>query len=500
MFDYREFEMNETSMEVRRVRWSSDSPEDAFRVEEAATGELLAVVQGGGEAQVDQAVRAAHRACQSDWRLRPPAERAKLLRKVAEKLAEHTEELSRLLSRENGKPLRDALRMDFVSLVTSFEFFAGLAERPAGEFVDYGNLFTATVREPYGVVAGILPFNWPPIHVGAKVAPALAAGNTIVLKPGEQAPLTAMRIVELANEVLPPDVLHIVPGAGPAVGVALTRHPLVRKISFTGSPAAGAKVLAAAAERHTPVLLELGGKNPVVIFDDADLDRAVQDCLEAAFFNKGEACTAASRILVHESREAEFVRRLAEQVRTLRVGDGLEPSTDVGALVSRAQQRKVLQAIDDAVAQGARIAVQAPLPDDPRLASGFYVAPTVLTDVSPAMSAFREEIFGPVVTITSFKDEQDAVTLANATEFGLVAAVYTANSERGLRLCRRIEAGIVFLNNYRRGMMGTPFGGTKSSGYGREHCAATMNEYSYVKALRIPSGHGDIPGWNRGPA
>ncbi|GAA5233206.1 aldehyde dehydrogenase [Verticiella sediminum] len=489
--------MIDSANEPVRVRWSSGSTADRFTVEEAATGRQMALVQGCGEAEVDRAVRVADAAFRQDWRLRTGADRAQFLRRAAQRLAAHKEELARLLCRENGKPMKDALRMDLTSLVASFEFFAALAERPGGEFVDYGNLYTATVREPFGVVAAILPFNWPPIHAGAKIAPALAAGNTVVLKPGEQAPLTAIRIVELLNDVLPDDVLHVVPGAGPAAGIALTHHPLVRKISFTGSPGAGAQVLAAAAGRHVPVLLELGGKNPVVIFEDADLEQAAADCAEAAFFNKGEACTAASRILVHETCMARFVDRLCSHVRGLRVGDGLHAETEVGPLVSRPQQQKVLAHIRQAVAEGAAIAAQADLPTDPALADGFFVAPTVLTGVTPHMAAFTEEIFGPVVCVTPFGDEHEAVALANGTEFGLVAAVYTADAGRGLRVSRQIEAGIVFLNNYRRGMMGTPFGGTKASGYGREHCAATLHEYSYVKALRIPSGRGEIPGWFR---
>ena len=481
-------------METIKVRWSSALDDDAFIVEESATGQPMARVRGAGAEQVDAAVRAAHRA-QRDWRQRTGAERAGYLRQAARLLSGKTEELARLLSRENGKPMAAALRMDLVSLVSSFEFFAGLAERPTGEFMDYGNLYTATVREPFGVVAAIIPFNWPPIHVGAKIAPALAAGNTVVLKPGEQAPLTAMRIVELLNEVLPPDVLHVLPGHGATVGAALTTHPLIRKISFTGSPGVGALVQAAAAKKHVPVLLELGGKNPIVVMPDADLDKVAADCVEGAFFNKGEACTAASRVLVHDSCAAALAEKIAGIVGGIEVGDGLDARTEVGPLVSRQQQRKVLACIDQALAQGARLIARGRLPEDPRLRDGFFVAPTVLGGVTPAMDAFREEIFGPVLGLTTFFDENEAIELANDTDFGLVAAVYSQNVTDALRIAREIEAGIVYINNYRRGMIGTPFGGTKASGYGREHCADTLKEYSYVKSLRIPSGRGDIPVW-----
>lgn len=483
-------------MEKIKSRWSSDREQDSFVVDEAATGQPLAEVQGGGAAEVDQAVRSAHSAFHSHWRGRSGAERARYLRQGAVALSAHVPALSQLLSQENGKPARDALNGDLASLIWSFEFFATQAERMAGEFIDSGDMYTATVREPFGVVAGILPFNWPPIHLGAKVAPALAAGNTIVVKPGEQAPLTAMRITEILNDVLPPDVLHIVPGSGIEVGVALTTHPLVRKISFTGSPMAGAQVLAAAAARHTPALLELGGKNPVVIFEDADVDRAVRDCVDASFFNKGEACTAGSRLLIHESIASEFLTRFCTATERLRLGDGLDASTDMGPLASRAQKDRVLKHIENAIEEGAVVACRGSVPSDPRLRDGFFVAPTILTGVTPSMKAFQEEIFGPVACVTTFRTEEEAINLANGTDFGLVASVYSGDQTRALRISRRIEAGIVFVNNYRRFMAGTPFGGTKASGYGREHSAQTMNEFSYSKAIRIPSGTSEIfPNW-----
>ncbi|MBS0429444.1 MAG: aldehyde dehydrogenase [Proteobacteria bacterium] len=482
-------------MEVLRSRWSSNEENHRFVVEESTTGRPLSVIQGGGHQEVDAAVRAAHAAF-GEWRKLSGAERAKYLRKAAAVLAEEANDLARLLARENGKPARDALQGDLASLVWSFEFFAGQAERLSGSFSDGGDMYTATVREPYGVVAGILPFNWPPVHLGAKAAPALAAGNTIVFKPGEQAPLTAMRIVDILTDILPNDVIHIVPGRGPEVGIALTTHPLVRKISFTGSPGAGTAVLQAAAARHTPVLLELGGKNPVLVFEDADLDRVVADCVEASYFNKGEACTAASRLLVHASLAEAFIEKFSAAVKKLNVGCPLDPNTDVGPLVSRAQKDRVLAHIERAQADGATVAAQAKLPAAPENLDGFFVAPTILIGVAPHMAAFKEEIFGPVACVTTFASESEGVQLANGTDFGLVAAVYTRDQQRALRVAREIEAGIVYINNYRRRMAGTPFGGTKASGYGREHSAQTMDEYSYSKALRIPSGSTEIrPTW-----
>lgn len=486
--------LNITFPSVTQVRWSSQNPGDLFDVEDPATGELITKVQGSSEAEVDQAVRAAHDAFLK-WKNVVAGERGRLLLAAGQHLEQHAEELAELVSRENGKPKRDALAFDVASLTGSFAYFGSLCGKLSCDHVDLGFVTSSTVREPFGVVAGIIPFNWPPIHTGAKVAPALAAGNTIVLKPGDQAPLTILRIVELINEILPPDIVHVLPGAGPAVGQALTAHPLIRKISFTGAPTTGTAVLKAAAERHVPVLCELGGKNPLVVMADADLDQAVMDAIDGAFFNKGEACTAASRLLVHEDIHDVFVRRLSEAVQTLRSGEGLVDGTQVGPVVSKAQKEKVQNYIAIGKAEGARIAAQGDLPADDRLAQGHFVPPTLFVDVTKDMRIAQEEIFGPVTCVLKFSTEAEAVDIANATDFALVAAVYSQSIETCNRMARAIEAGIVFVNNYNRIVLGTPFGGTKSSGYGREHCADTLKEFSYPKAIRVPTGRTPIPEW-----
>ncbi|MPV89319.1 aldehyde dehydrogenase family protein [Georgenia ruanii] len=473
--------------------WSSANEEDAFDVEDPATGAVLARVQGSGPDEVGAAVRRAHDAFLT-WRELTGRERGQYLFGAADSLGAHTDELAELLSAENGKPVRDAKELDLQMLVGSFRFFGGLADKLPGSFLTQGSVNVGTVREPFGVVAGIIPFNWPPIHLGGKVAPALAAGNTVVLKPGEQAPLTILRIVEILNEVLPAGVVSAVAG-GAAVGIALTAHPLVRMISFTGSPESGTAVLKAAAERHVPVLTELGGKNPFIVFDDADLDRAVYDAVEGAFFNKGEACTAASRILVQDGVHEEFVRRFADAVSKLRVGDGRDDGTHVGPLVSRQQQAKVAEYINVGVGEGATITAQAALPDDEDLRDGFFVQPTVFTGVEPGMRIAQEEIFGPVTCVMRFSTEDEAVEIANGTRYALVSAVYTRNSDVATRVARRVEAGVAFINNYFRAFLGSPFGGTKASGSGREHSADTLLEFTYAKALRAPSGEGVVPRW-----
>jgi acyl-CoA reductase-like NAD-dependent aldehyde dehydrogenase len=395
-----------------------------------------------------------------------------------------------------GKPYAQARRFDVEFCIASFEFYGGLADKVPGHAFDLGPVAAHTVHEPYGVVGGIIPFNWPPIHTAAKSAPALAAGNAVVLKPPEQDPLTIMRIVELLEGVLPADVLGVVPGSGPEAGTALAGHPLVERLSFTGSTATGRAVLKLAADAMTPATLELGGKNPLLVFADADLDAAVRGALEGAFFNQGEACTAASRLLVDEPVHDEFVERMAAAVERLQVGDGRDPATHIGPLISAAQRRRVLDHIDRAISEGATVAAQAPLPTSARLAGGYWVAPTLFTDVTPAMAIAREEVFGPVTAVLRFSGETQALALANDTPYGLVAAVYSADAARARRVARRINAGVVMVNNYSRAFLGTPFGGYGDSGYGREHAIESLLEFTRTKNIREPSGLGAIPEWD----
>jgi acyl-CoA reductase-like NAD-dependent aldehyde dehydrogenase len=481
--------------QVSTYRWSSSDEADRVPVEDPATGEVIAVVQGGGPDQLDAAVEAAHRAFQTDWRWRPWAERAALLLRGADVIEEHADELALLESRENGKPVQDARQNDINFLIGIFRFFGSLADKLPTDFYDKGAIYASTYLEPLGVVGEIVPFNWPPIHTGGKLAPALAVGNTVVLKPSEQAPLTVIRIVELLNTVLPEDVLHVVPGTGQRVGQPLAGHPKVRLVSFTGSTSAGAAVASAAAENITPAVLELGGKDALVVFDDADLDDAVKIALEGGFYNKGEACTATSRVLVQAGVYDAFAARLTEAVSKLRVGRGTDPAAHVGPVVTKTQQRRVLGYIQIGIDEGATLAAQASLPDDPELKDGFWVPPTLFTGVTRDMRVAREEIFGPVVTVTSFSDEDEAVSIVNESEYGLTTALYSADTTRAFRVARRIDVGMVFINNYFRGVIGTPFGGTKHSGYGREHAIETLREFGYTKMVRFPSGLGTIPSW-----
>jgi acyl-CoA reductase-like NAD-dependent aldehyde dehydrogenase len=476
--------------------WSSRRAEDRFDVHDPATGAVIATVAGGGPAEIDAAVRRARDAYDGVWRHTSAGERGRLLFECSRVIRDHADDLALLETTEMGKPYSQSRRFDVEFCINSFQFYAGLADKLPGAAFDLGPVAAHTVHEPYGVVGGIIAFNWPPIHTAAKSAPALAAGNTVVLKPPDQDPLTIMRIVELLGEVLPPDVLQVVPGAGPAAGSALASHPLVERLSFTGSTATGRAVLKLAADAMTPVTVELGGKNPLIVFADADLGAAVRGALEGAYFNQGEACTAASRLLVEEPVHDEFVRRLAGAVERLRVGDGRHPATHVGPLITRAQQQRVQGFIDQAVAEGATLAARAPLPDDAALAGGYWVAPVLFTDVTPAMTIAREEVFGPVTAVLRFSGEDQALALANDTPYGLVAAVYTTDHRRARRVARHLDAGVVMVNNYNRALLGTPFGGFGDSGYGREHAIESLLEFTRTKNIREPSGMGTIPEWD----
>ena len=476
-----------------RTRWSSASTDDQFVVLNPATGQPVTVVQGAGPDEVDQAVRAAH-AAHLSWKQRPARERGYYLRQIADIIRARADEIAELESLEMGKPITQARQFDVEAAIAIFDYFGSVVEVLPNQARDYGPVLDVTTLEPYGVIAGIVPFNWPPIHTAGKIAPALAVGNAVVLKPPEQTPSVVLRMVELIQSVLPDRVVHAVPSKG-EVGAKLAGHPLVGKVSFTGSPRTGAAVLRTTAANLTPTLMELGGKNPLVVFDDADLHEALLAAVDGGFFNQGEACTAASRILVQDSIYAEFAAKLCAAVSRLRVGDGADPATDVGPLVTQEQQQQVLEYLKIGEAEGARIAAQAPLPDDPQLADGFYVAPTVLTDVTPDMRVAREEIFGPVVALIRFSDEDEAVRIANDTPFGLVGAVFSQNTDRALRVSRQIRAGAVFVNNYHRIAIGTGFGGVGHSGFGREHAQETLAEYGYTKTIRLATQRDELRYW-----
>jgi len=474
--------------------WADPSAAETFTVVESATGAELARIAASDRADVDAAVAGAGRRFAEDWRWRSPRDRGALMRAVAARIRDHAEELAELEAREVGKPRRDAMRFDISFSHAAFDYFAGVADTLHGEILDQGPIEARIVNEPYGVVAAILPFNWPPIHFSKKCAPALAAGNTVVIKPGEQAPLAVLRLVEIANELLPPGVINAVSGI--AAGAALSNHAGVNRITFTGATATGRKVLESAAQNLTFSTMELGGKNALLVLADADLEVALDVALEGMYYNQGEACTSTARILVHESIHDEFLERFARATERLVVGDPLDPATDIGPMVDGRQRDRVLEYLRIGLDEGARLVTQGSVPDDERLRDGFWVAPTVLANVTPQMRVAQEEIFGPIACIIPFSDEDEAIAIANGTEYGLTAAICTRDETRAGHLALRLETGMVFVNNYmRRAFLGSPFGGVKGSGFGRENAAETLYEFVRSKNIRFPSGRGSIPTW-----
>ncbi len=465
-----------------------------FDVLEAANAQRLARVTIASDEMVGRAVMDSRRAYEDVWRYLSPKERGAMMREVAQRIRDHADELAELCAREVGKPQRDALRVDILSCHSSFDYYAGITDYVSGEILDQGPIEARVTYEPYGVVAAILPFNWPPIHFSKKCAPALAVGNTVVIKPGEQAPLTVLRLTEIANEVLPPGVINCV--SGMSAGAALVAHPRVERISFTGSTATGRKVMEGAAKNLTFATMELGGKNALLVLDDADLDRAVAIAIEGMFYNQGEACTSTSRILVHESIYDDFAQRFVAGASQLVVGDPLDSATDIGPLVDAKQHQRVQHFIDKGIEEGAALLFQGTVPEDGPFSEGYFIAPCIFGNVTAKMSLAQEEIFGPVASLMRFESDDEAVEIANDSPYGLTAAICTRDEVRAARLATRLEVGMVFVNNYtRRNFIGSPFGGVKGSGYGREYGPETLHEFVRAKNVRFPSGRGNIPGW-----
>jgi len=487
--------MSNKNLSIITSAWSSDRVEDQFIVENPATAEPITIVQGGGLKEVDAAVRAADKAYNETWHWLSPHERGRILKQAAVVVKDHFEEIAKLETQEEGKPIFIS-RGDTQRCVEAFEYFGGLIGNLPTDLYDLGPAYASVFLEPYGVVAGIIPFNWPPLHTAAKAAPALAMGNTVILKPGDQAPLTIMKIVDLLQEVFPPNVLQVVAGPGTETGKALVSHPLVRKIAFTGSSASGRAVLRQAAENITPCMMELGGKNPFIVLPGCDIDDLIPVAYEGSFYNNGQACTATSRIIIHRSLYDAFVEKFSAVVRKIRVGDGMDEKTHIGPLVSRQQQQRVLDYLEIGVKEGATIAAQAELPMDSRLKDGFFVPPTLFTNVRPDMRIAQEEIFGPVTCVIPFDDVEEAVLMANDTDYGLVAVIYSKNNEEAMRIARQLDVGTVFVNNfYRLGLECVPFGGNKASGFGRERSVETLHEFGKSKTVKTLSGIGTIPVW-----
>ena len=458
-----------------------------FDVYDPSSGDVLAVVAKATKADVDRAVNAAHTALESKaWGGAPPAERGRVMTRIAQRLRERAEELATLESRDNGKPLKQA-RTDVQVAARYFEFFGGIADKIMGNTIPLGPGFLDyTVREPIGVSAQIIPWNYP-IQIGARgVAPAIAAGCTVVLKPAEDAPMTALRLGEIALECgLPPGVVNVLPGMGPEAGAALASHPGINQLTFTGSVEVGVAVAKMAADNIVPVVMELGGKSPNLVFADADLETTAQGVANAIFQNAGQTCSAGSRLLVERKAHDELVARLTKRANEMRVGPGVS-DPDMGPIISKKQLDTVDNYVRIGEKEGARIAAGGGRPADPSLAKGFFYQPTLLDRVSPDMRVAQEEIFGPVLAIMTFDDLEEAIAVANRSQYGLVAGIWTRDINKALAIASRIKSGQVYINTYGAGGgVELPFGGYKKSGYGREKGLESLASYTQVKNVCV---------------
>lgn len=445
-------------------------------------------IQRGNASDIDQAVRAAHQCLESVWSRLGAAERGRLLMSLSLKITEHADELTAIEQRDCGKPTRQA-RADAAALARYFEFYAGACDKLHGETIPYQDGYSVlTWREPHGVTGHIIPWNYPMQIFGRSVGGALAAGNVCVVKPAEDACLSLLRVAQLATEVgFPPGAINIVTGFGHEVGDALARHPGIDHISFTGSPAVGTLIQQVAAQRHCPVTLELGGKSPQIVFADADLDAAIPAIINGIVQNAGQTCSAGSRLLVDQAIYEPLLERLGHAFENLRVGPAAM-DLDLGPLIRQSQQQRVWDFLSDAqVANISMIAQGKVVEEAPQ--TGFYQAPTLLRDVPVTHRLAQEEVFGPVLVAMSFRDEDHAVALANATAFGLVAGVWTAEGARQFRMARRVRCGQVFINNYGAGGgVELPFGGVKSSGHGREKGFEALHGFTTLKTVAIRHG------------
>ena len=452
-----------------------------FKSLNPATEEVIATIAEGNEADVDRAVAAARRAFEGPWRTMRAAERGHLLLKWADLLKQHADEIIEIESLDGGKPISATTRQDFPAAIDTLTYYAGWADKISGDVVPTrDDALTYTVREPVGVVAAIVPWNFPLMIGMWKLAPALACGCTVVMKPAELTSLSALRIGELALEAgIPPGVFNIVTGPGRVVGDALVNHPDVDKVTFTGSPGVGRGIMKGAASNFKRVSLELGGKSANVIFDDANLDAASKAATAGIFFNAGQVCSAGSRVLVQEGAYDEVVERLAARAKSLRMGDLLDRNTSLGPVISEKQMKSILDYVDIGQKEGATLVT-----GGERIGKrGYFISPAVFADVKHEMRISQEEIFGPVVSVIKFRDEADALRIANGTAYSLAAGVWSRDMGRVQRFAKRARAGTVWINTYGYTDVRLPWGGERDSGLGREHGTAAIENFTEPKAI-----------------
>ena len=456
-----------------------------------ATGEVLTQIVDASPTDVDHAVDAARRAFEGKngpWRKMPASERGRLIWRLADLVEQHIDELAELETVDNGKPIFESRHVDMPMVIDVLRYYAGWATKIHGETVNtFDSAFTYTLREPVGVVGLIIPWNFPLLLASWKLGPALACGNTIVLKPAEQTPLTTLRLGELAIEAgIPAGALNIVTG-GPETGKAIVRHPGIDKIAFTGSTAVGKEIMRSAADTLKRVTLELGGKSPNIVFADSDIDSAVKGAINGIFYGKGEVCNAGSRLFVESKVQDEFLDKLVGRAKKMLPGDPLDPKTRMGAIVSQEQMHTVLGYIEAGKAEGAKL-----IAGGSRVSvdggKGFFIEPTVFSGVSNEMKIAQEEIFGPVLASLKFDDVDEVVELANRNQYGLAAAIWTRDVKKAHQVSRQLRAGTVWINTYGLMDAALPFGGYKSSGFGRELGQAALEHYTEIKTVWMNMG------------
>ena len=469
-------------------RYVEDAAGEAIDVIYAATGEVIARLHAATPAIVEQALQSAKDA-QGAWAKLKPVERGRILRRAADLLRERNEELARIETLNTGRAIQETLVADAASVAEALEFFAGAIGTFNGEFIELGGPFAYTRREALGVCAGIGAWNYPIQGAGWKSGPALAMGNAMVFKPSEAAPLSALSLAEIYTEAgLPDGLFNVIQGRG-NVGAALAAHETVAKITFTGSVPTGKKVLALAGSHMKHATMELGGKSPLIIFEDADIENAVGGAMMANFYSTGQVCSNGTRVFVHNAIQERFLERLTERTKAIRIGDPLDPETQMGPLINRMQFDKVRGYIEIGKAEGATLHFGGGVPKLQGFEDGFFVEPTIFTGVKDDMRIAREEIFGPVMSVLSFSDEDEVVSRANDTPFGLSAGVFSTDLARAHRVIGQLQAGTCWINNYNLTPVEMPFGGYKQSGIGRENGIAALSHFSQIKSVYVETGN-----------
>lgn len=473
-------------------QFHEDKQGDSFESNYPATGEAIARLTTASQKTVDQAVQSALDA-QSAWAATSAVERGRILRRAADIIRQKNQELSELETLDTGKPIQETLVADASSGADSLEFFGGIAAGIAGRHIDLGGPFAYTRREPLGVCAGIGAWNYPMQIACWKAAPALAAGNTMVFKPSELTPLTALKLAEIFTQAgLPDGVFNVIQGFGQTGGV-LTTHSNIDKVSLTGSVPTGKKVMASAAASLKHVTLELGGKSPLIIFDDADIENAVGAALMANFYSSGQVCSNGTRVFVHKAIKDRFLARLCERINNIKLGDPLDPQTHMGPMVSVDQAKIVLGYIETGQAEGATLLTGGKRCIVDGFEQGVFLEPTVFSNVTDVMTIAKEEIFGPVMSVLDFSDEEEVLQRANNTSFGLAAGIFTKDIARAHKMAARLKAGTIWINNYNLTPVEIPFGGVKQSGLGRENGLAAIEFYTQEKTVYVETGDVDSP-------